>query len=579
MKKYKLFITLAASLFLTSSCYDLDVYPEDQLSSGTFFQTQDHADQIMMGVYSQMQSDDIFGRQFGLDCLGGIGSGYDPASYAVIGRGTYNSTSGLVTGKFKNLYEGIARANILLQNVDRCDMSDELKLRYKAEARFMRALYYFTLMDFFGPVPVYDESTIVAEDFMNMLEPRKSLEEVRKFIIDDLDNADTYLPTEWDASNAGRATKAAAMSLKGKVLLYAKEYEAAKECFEAVVTNKEGKYGEKELYPDYAGLFKPGGDESSEMIFAIQNIGGVGQDFGMPTTFYMGSRASYGSCWNNVMASIDFVDSYECKDGKPFDWNDYFEAYNENIDIRKEVLYAKLDNSKKVVTYPASREKLLEMYENRDPRMKASIILPYTHYAGWVKNAPKDTEFILLEKQGDAHENNGFIRVNQNYQLYLWRKFVAEGNMDGAINNRADTPINFPIIRLADVYLMLAECYNQMENGDQEKAVYYINKVRNRASVNMPEINNGDSWMEARTKEEVFARIRHERAVELAAEGWSFSDMRRWGLLEEVAGPVKDIVNKKLYDRVVNERDYLWPIPQDLSSTYKCNFLGADNKQ
>ena len=563
MKKYKLFITLAASLFLTSSCYDLDVYPEDQLSSGTFFQTQDHADQIMMGVYSQMQSDDIFGRQFGLDCLGGIGSGYDPASYAVIGRGTYNSTSGLVTGKFKNLYEGIARANILLQNVDRCDMSDELKLRYKAEARFMRALYYFTLMDFFGPVPVYDESTIVAEDFMNMLEPRKSLEEVRKFIIDDLDNADTYLPTEWDASNAGRATKAAAMSLKGKVLLYAKEYEAAKECFEAVVTNKEGKYGEKELYPDYAGLFKPGGDESSEMIFAIQNIGGVGQDFGMPTTFYMGSRASYGSCWNNVMASIDFVDSYECKDGKPFDWNDYFEGYNENIDIRKEVLYAKLDNSKKVVTYPASREKLLEMYENRDPRMKASIILPYTHYAGWVKNAPKDTEFILLEKQGDAHENNGFIRVNQNYQLYLWRKFVAEGNMDGAINNRADTPINFPIIRLADVYLMLAECYNQMENGDQEKAVYYINKVRNRASVNMPEINNGDSWMEARTKEEVFARIRHERAVELAAEGWSFSDMRRWGLLEEVAGPGKDIVNKKLYDRVVNERDYLWPIPQD----------------
>ena len=563
MKKYKIFITLAASLFLTSSCYDLDVYPEDQLSSGTFFQTQDHADQIMMGVYSQMQSDDIFGRQFGLDCLGGIGSGYDPASYAVIGRGTYNSTSGLVTGKFKNLYEGIARANILLQNVDRCDMSDELKLRYKAEARFMRALYYFTLMDFFGPVPVYDESTIVAEDFMNMLEPRKSLEEVRKFIIDDLDNADTYLPTEWDASNAGRATKAAAMSLKGKVLLYAKEYEAAKECFEAVVTNKEGKYGEKELYPDYAGLFKPGGDESSEMIFAIQNIGGVGQDFGMPTTFYMGSRASYGSCWNNVMASIDFVDSYECKDGKPFDWNDYFEGYNENIDIRKEVLYAKLDNSKKVVTYPASREKLLEMYENRDPRMKASIILPYTHYAGWVKNAPKDTEFILLEKQGDAHENNGFIRVNQNYQLYLWRKFVAEGNMDGAINNRADTPINFPIIRLADVYLMLAECYNQMENGDQEKAVYYINKVRNRASVNMPEINNGKPWMEARTKEEVFARIRHERAVELAAEGWSFSDMRRWGLLEEVAGPVKDIVNKKLYDRVVNERDYLWPIPQD----------------
>lgn len=51
MKKYKLFITLAASLFLTSSCYDLDVYPEDQLSSGTFFQTQDHADQILSLIH------------------------------------------------------------------------------------------------------------------------------------------------------------------------------------------------------------------------------------------------------------------------------------------------------------------------------------------------------------------------------------------------------------------------------------------------------------------------------------------------------------------------------------------------
>ena len=558
MNKYKLFFTCAASLLLMSSCYDLDRYPEDQLSAGTFFQTQEHADQAMMGVYSQMTHNDVFGRQFGFDCLGGVGAGYDAPSYPNIGRGTYTTTEGAVGDKFKQLYEGVTRANIVLQNVDQCDMSDELKTRYKSEARFMRALYYFTLLDFWGGVPIYDETTIVAEDFSNMLKPRSSAEEVRTFIIKDLDEAIAHLPADWDESNKGRATSGAAMALKGKVLLYNKQYQEAATCFENVINS--GKYA---LYSDYENLFKPGGDESSEMIFAIQNIGGVGTDFGMPMTFYMGSRASYGSCWNNVMASIDFVDSYECKNGEPFDWNDYFEGYNENIDIRKEVLYAKLDNSKKVVTYPASREKLLEMYENRDPRMKASIILPYTHYAGWVKNAPKDTEFILLEKQGDAHENNGFIRVNQNYQLYLWRKFVAEGNMDGAINNRADTPINFPIIRLADVYLMLAECYNQMENGDQEKAVYYINKVRNRASVNMPEINNGDSWMEARTKEEVFARIRHERAVELAAEGWSFSDMRRWGLLEEVAGPVKDIVNKKLYDRVVNERDYLWPIPQD----------------
>ena len=130
MNKYKLFFTCAASLLLMSSCYDLDRYPEDQLSAGTFFQTQEHADQAMMGVYSQMTHNDVFGRQFGFDCLGGVGAGYDAPSYPNIGRGTYTTTEGAVGDKFKQLYEGVTRANIVLQNVDQCDMSDELKTRY-----------------------------------------------------------------------------------------------------------------------------------------------------------------------------------------------------------------------------------------------------------------------------------------------------------------------------------------------------------------------------------------------------------------------------------------------------------------
>lgn len=558
MKKYRYIAALAAFMSLTTGCYELDVYPEDQLSVGTFWKTQDHADQIMMGIYNMLPSDDIFGRQFGFDCLGGVGSGYDPASYDQMAKGTYTSTSGLVVNKFKKLYEGIARANLLLQNVDRCDMSDELKARYKGEARFLRALYYFTLLDFFGPVPVYDESTVIAEDFMNMMEPRSSVEKVREFILADLDNAKDHLPMEWDGPNKGRAIAGAAMALKGKVLLFAQQYKEAAQCFEAIV---QGKYGKFELYPDYANLFKPGGDESSEMIFAVQNIGGVGQDFGMPTTFYMGTRAAYGSCWNNVMASTSLVDSYEWKDGRPFDWNEVIPGFNESNEVKKATFYSVLSSDKKSVEkYTEARQKLLEMYDNRDPRMKASLILPYTFFDGWVKNAPKRTEYVITAKKGEAHENNGFIRVNGNYEFYLWRKFVAEGNMGGAINNRADTPINFPIIRLADVYLMLAECYNQMENGDQGKAVEFINKVR--ARVGMPGLNSGPEWLKATSKDEVFARIRHERAIEFAAEGLSFSDMKRWKLLETLNGDVKGFTGSKYYTRVVRSRDYLWPIPQ-----------------
>ncbi len=557
MNKYKLFLAYTASLFLMSSCYDLDRYPEGELSSGTFFQTQDHADQAMMGVYSMMTDDDVFGVQFGFDCLGGVSSGYDGAAYPNIMHGTYTTTEGTVSNKYKKMYEGISRANIILQNVDNCDMSDELKTQYKGEAKFMRALYYSELLNYFGGVSIYDETTVVAEEFMNMTKKRNTAEEVREFILKDLDNAIAALPAEgeWDSSNKGRATSGAAMALKGKVLLYNKQYAEAAVCFESVINS--GRY---ELYPDYGNLFKPEGDESSEMIFAVQNIGGVGMDYGIPSTFYMGSRSAYGSCWNNVMAATDFVDSYEWKDGRPFDWNEIIPGFNDDDEVKKKTFYATLNaDYTEIVAYPESKDKLLEMYEQRDPRMMASIILPYTWFKGWYANANKDCEYVLIAELGKTNEQNGFIRVNGNYEMYLWRKFVAEYDMNGAINNRADTPINFPIIRYADVLLMLAECYN--ENNQPDQAVELINQVRNR--VDMPGLNSGPAYLQATTKEQIFERIKHERAVELAAEGHSFNDMKRWGLLETLNGEVKGFTGQFYYNRVVRDRDYLWPIPQD----------------
>lgn len=551
MNKFKIVLVAIASLLIFNGCYDLDRYPTDKLSSGTFFKNQDHADQAMMGVYSVMQYWDVFGRQFGFDCLGAVGMGYDPASYSSIQRGIYTTSEGFVTEKFKHLYEGISRANIVLQNVDAVDMSGELKERYKAEAKFMRALYYFTLLDFYGGVPIYDETLVVADEFNNMLLPRSSADEVRAFIIKDLDAAIANLPAEWDQPNKGRATSSAAMSLKGKVYLYNKQYNEAATCFESVVNS-----GKHALYSDYENLFKPGGDESSEMIFAMQGMGGIGSDLGIPTTFFMGSRSSYGSCWNNVMAETNFVDSYEYKDGRPFDWDEVIPGFTTSTEVKDKTFRATLsDDNKTVVAYPEAKEKLLEMYEKRDPRMAISVILPYAKYKGWVANAPRDCEYVIAS---GVNEVNGFIRANQNYETYLWRKFVAEYDMDGAITDRRDTPINYPIIRYADVLLMLAECYN--ETGKLAEAVNLVNQVR--ARVDMPGLNSGPEWLAVKSKEEMFRRIKHEREVELAAEGLSFSDMKRWGLLEETARSVTGFTGKVYYERVVRERDYLWPIPQ-----------------
>jgi len=551
MNKYKLILVAIVSVLILNGCYDLDRYPTDKLSSANFFQKQEHADQAMMAVYSNMQYWDVFGRQFGFDCLGAVGIGYDPPSYATIQRGTYTADENFVKDKFKYLYEGISRVNVILQNVGNIDMSDDLKEQYRAEAKFMRALYYFVLLDFYGGVPIYDESFVVAEDFNEMLLPRSSADQVRDFILKDLDTAIQYLPAGWNDANKGRATSGAAMALKGKVLLYNKKYTEAASCFENVINS--GKY---ELYSDYEELFKPGGDESSEMIFAMQGMGGVGSDLGIPTTFFMGTRSSYGSCWNNVMAATEFVDSYEWQDGRPYDWEEVVPGFTTSSEVKDKTFRATLsDNKTTVVSYPEAKDKLLEMYEKRDPRMAITIILPYTQYKGWVSNAAKDCEYIIAE---GANESNGFIRVNGNYETYIWRKFVAEYDMNGLITDRRDTPINYPIIRYADVLLMLAECYN--ETGKLNDAVELVNKVRSR--VGMPGLNSGPTWLSVNTKEEMFKRIKHERQVELAAEGHSFSDMKRWGILEEVARDVAGITGKVYYKRVVRDRDYLWPIPQ-----------------
>lgn len=545
----------AASTMMLSSCYDLDRFPDNQLSAGTFFKTEAHAKQAMMAVYSQMQNDNVYGYAgFSLDCLGGVSFGYDNPSFQTIQRGTVAVNAAYFSNFWTNIYEGVARANNVIQNIDGVDMSDQLKAQYIGEAKFMRAVYYFYLLNLYGGVPIYDETTIIAEEFTEMKKPRSSEEEVRNFILADLNAAEASLPVKWDAANAGRATTGSATALKGKVLLYGKQYQAAADCFSKVISS--GNYA---LYPDYAGLFLPGGDESSEMIFAIQNLGGVGQDIGMPMCFYLGARAAFGSCWNNVMPATSFVDSYEWSDGRPFNWDEVFPGYNEDNNIKAEVWYSTPNSSKTaILEYTPHKAALLEMYAKRDPRMATSIILPYTNYDGWANNANHVFEFAIFKGMGIPN-NGAYINVNGNHESYLWRKFVPEGNMNGAINNRADTPINFPLIRFADVLLMQAECLNEL--GKQSEAVALINQVRSRAG--MPGLNSGPDYLAANSKDEVFNRIRHERAVELACEGHSYFDMKRWGLLKTLNGRKEWYItgSKSLYTRSVTDRDTYWPIP------------------
>ena len=193
--------------------------------------------------------------------------------------------------------------------------------------------------------------------------------------------------------------------------------------------------------------------------------------------------------------------------------------------------------------------------------MMATLIVPYSIYNGCIgKTTPRDMLFAM-DHNVQGNENQGTIRNNKGWISYLYRKFVVEYDLGGAISDRLHTPFEFPLIRYADVLLMLAEAYN--ENNQLDKAVAEFNKVR--ARVDMPGLNSGPAWMLVTSKEQMAERIRKERAVEFAGEGLRFSDLRRWGW--EIASKAMsevdaiNIYGEFIYTHKFSERDMLWPIP------------------
>ena len=563
MKKIIIYLaTMLLAAMTFTGCYDLETYPGDKVNEGTFYKTGDHAHQGLMGIYGMLRLNEAYGYQFCFDHLGDIAYGYN---YYMMFLATYTDRDGTIQAHWQTFYDGVHRVDTFVRSVKgmRGIITDEQINEYVAEAKFLRAMFYFSLTDLFGGVPYYDESTNVNEEFMNLKQPRSSLEEVRAHILEDLDEAIKYLPVEHAASEYGRATKGAAYALRGKVHLYDKEWQSAINDFEEIVYNKSNNYGYA-LDDDYARVFKLyNGAKSPETVFSIQNKSGVGTEYGMQIQALMGCRGAYGSCWNNTVPSTQLVDMYEFKDGRPFNWDEIFPGYNAMTpEQRKELLSVEMDGSGTIVGLrEADTAKILSAYTCRDPRLMATVIVPYSHYMGNIGRTTNVDLIFALDHNLAGNANGGTIQNNAGWVSYLYRKFVTEGDQGGAISNRLHTPFAFPLIRFADVLLMLSEAYN--EAGQLDKAVTEFNKVR--ARVGMPGLNSGPAWMVVSNKEQMAERIRKERAVEFAGEGVRFSDLRRWGY--EIAHKTLnnvDAVNiygEPIYTHLFTERDMLWPIP------------------
>ncbi|KAB1231460.1 RagB/SusD family nutrient uptake outer membrane protein [Chryseobacterium viscerum] len=260
----KIFLSIA--LFsLTVSCKDdyLDIKQEGYTEAASFFKTQEDALQATSAIYSFLRSweNSAFPYQFVFgvpadDVVKGSNPG-DASFINVYDNFTYTVSDEGIRGYWIGQWQAINRSNQVITNVPKIDMDSALKTRLVAEAKMLRAYFYFNLLRIYGGVPIFDGLQ------SNYKIPRNSVEEVYNFIISDLTSAAEILPQSYPASELGRVTKGAALGLLSKVYLYKKDWQKAYDTSSQVIAMG------YDLDPDFNHLFRPAGEFGKESVFEV----------------------------------------------------------------------------------------------------------------------------------------------------------------------------------------------------------------------------------------------------------------------------------------------------------------------
>ena len=394
-------------------------------------------------------------------------------------------------------WEYIRKINVFLENMQSDEISFEDKTRLVAEAKFLRAYLYFELIKRFGGVPIITGSYEMGADETLT---RNTFDQCVDFIEQNLTEAIPDLPEKYATSDAnfGRAMQDACQALRSRVYLYAasplfnpsddkEKWQKASDAAWALI--EEDNYS---LYPDYETLFnQPSGTENSEIIFA-RNFSST--NYHQAPMHNLGRRyGGYGGWWASNGPSQNLVDDYDMINGEP--------PFLEDGTIN-----------------PASNYDPQHPYRNRDPRFEATIIHDSSVYHGdlhemWISSDGESWGYDSYKESGDNPRTN-----------YILRKFMPpEGR---AISWQEHYTIPWIIFRLGEIYLNYAEA--QFELGNEDVAREYLNRVRSRSSVDLPDIPASV------TGDDLRQRIYNERRIELAFEEHRFWDVRRWKIAMEV---------------------------------------------
>ncbi|PPK87123.1 putative outer membrane starch-binding protein [Neolewinella xylanilytica] len=514
-------LLLLAALLAVSGCEKLDLIPENTFTDASYWTSTEKAQTFLNTAYSQLYSSNHFFYNEALSDNAYNGRG-DNAGAASIASGTYDASLGRIQSEWDDRYAGIKTCNLFLQNVDRVpDMDEGLRERMKAEARYLRAWQHFILMTWFGDVPLLDSDPTIEEAQTLSRTPRS---EVLAFVLEEFRAAADVLPTkeEYGEADRGRITQGAALATLARVHLYEGNWQEVVNYTERLMSGEAGNY---DLFSSYSGLFLPQNEYSVEDILSIQYVPELrtwGEFFDM-------APLSAGARLNALAPTQELVDSYRTLNGEPI--GDPASGYDES-----------------------------DPYENRDPRLEATIVY---HGYEWTDNSGTHTIYIEPGSDPDNPVDEYAPGSSASPTGYYTRKYF-----DPTYQSGLSSGLNLMLIRYADVLLMYAEA--KMELGEFDQSVWdqTVRRLRERAGFTDALALNYDASQDLR---EV---IRNERRVELAMEGLRIFDIRRWRIAEDVLngwahgarfGPtsVDDGYVRADLRTFDPTKHYLWPIPRD----------------
>lgn len=486
----KTLVFSVVALAVPISCSDqLDLAPLDSFSSEGFWVSESNALLALGGVYKGSIGSGVQGAN-GVDWWSysalvflefATDNAYDRrgdnAGWNRLSNGTMNSSNvASVRLAWQWSYRRIARANYFIENVDKVPGDAAVVARMKAEARFIRATQYYYLSQSFGSVPLITE-TLELDEANNVEKAPEAT--IIQYVIDELKDVVTDLPQDGNIpdSEYGRASKQAALAFLGRMQLADHRFAEAATTYKQIID-----YGDHDIHPDYAGLFNGMAENTAENVFTNVHVADIAG--GATNGILQHTLPAIKGGWHIVNPLGDLVESYDFADGTPFSFDD-----------------PRFD--------PA------DFAANRDPR------LGYTVYGD-------NSEFAGLTIITHPDSTNSIDRLTTNRQAtrtgFGIRKFMDE-TFSGDVRNSGG---DIPLIRYSEVLLSYLEA--KLEAGDaidQELLDATINKVRGRASVNMPPITETNP-------EALRPILRKERRIELALEGIRYWDLKRWGIMAEV---------------------------------------------